>query len=101
MSGQLSVDFDAWEDHAQWWDNEGQAARQRMNVDDATLESARHAFGKIGSSTVGASYQAALQARRDLGERLGAHAESVAAHIRRDLQTYAGQERENQRMLRG
>ncbi len=101
MSGQLSVDFDAWEEHARWWDGEAQQARRRMAVDDATLAAAGRAFGRIGSSTIGAAYQGALQARQELGERQGAHAESVAAHIRSSLQTYADQERENQQALRG
>lgn len=96
----LLVDYEAWEDHAAWWDNESADARRRMSVDEATLESAQQAFGRIGSSTVGAAYAATLAARRDLGERLASSAESVAAHIRRDLQTYADQERENQQMLR-
>lgn len=100
MANRLSVDFEAWEDHASWWDGESEAARQRMAVDPETLESARHAFGKIGSSTVGAAYAQTLTARHDLGERLAANAQAVASHIRRDLQTYADQEHENQQMLR-
>ena len=100
MANRLSVDFEAWEDHASWWDGESEAARQRMAVDPETLESARHAFGKIGSSTVGAAYASTLAARHDLGERLAANAQAVASHIRRDLQTYADQEHENQQMLR-
>lgn len=87
--GDLALDYAAWEEHAGWWDTEAAAARERMNVDDATLAAAQQAFGKIGASTVGASYAAALEARRALGHRLGAYAENVAAHIRRDLQTYA------------
>lgn len=100
MANRLTVDFEAWEEHASWWDNESEAARQRMAVDPDTLESARHAFGKIGSSTVGAAYAATLAARHDLGERLAANAQAVASHIRRDLQTYADQEHENQQTLR-
>jgi hypothetical protein len=87
--GDLAVDYAAWEEHAGWWDQEAGAARERLDVDDATIAAARQAFGKIGSSTVGASYAAALEARRALGHRMGAYAENVAGHIRRDLQTYA------------
>lgn len=99
MADRLVVDFEAWEDHASWWDNESEAARRRMGIDDATLESARNSFGKIGSSTVGEAYAATLAARRELGERLSGCAQSVATHIRRDLRTYSDQEHENQRTL--
>ena len=100
MASRLTVDFEAWEDHASWWDNESEAARQRMAADPDTLEAARHAFGKIGSSTVGEAYASTLAARHDLGQRLAATAQAVANHIRRDLQTYADQEDENQQTLR-
>ncbi|MGY4646618.1 hypothetical protein [Mycobacterium sp. URHB0021] len=100
MADRLTVDFEAWDDHASWWENEGQAALQRMAVDSDTLESARHAFGKIGSSTVGEAYATTLAARHELGQRLAANAQAVASHIRRDLQTYADQEHENQQALR-
>ena len=84
----LALDYEAWEDHAGWWQDEAQHARQRMHVDDATLEQARAAFGKIGSSTVGAAYAEVLAARRDCGQRMGAFADDVATHIRASLQTY-------------
>jgi hypothetical protein len=100
MTDRVSVDFEAWEDHAAWWDQESQDACQRMAADPDTLESARHAFGKIGSSTVGEAYASTLAARHELGQRLGANAQAVASHIRRDLQTYADQEHENQQALR-
>lgn len=100
MANRLTVDFEAWEDHASWWDNESEAARQRMAVDPDTLDAARHAFGKIGSSTVGEAYASTLAARHDLGERLAANAQTVANHIRRDLQTYTDLEDENQQTLR-
>lgn len=100
MANRLTVDFDAWEDHASWWDTESEAASKRMAADPDTIEAARHAFGKIGSSTVGEAYAATLAARHDLGQRLAANAQAVANHIRRDLQTYADQEHENQQTLR-
>jgi hypothetical protein len=99
MSGRLALDLDAWNEHADWWEGEAAAARQRMNVDDATIEQARHAFGKIGSSTVGAAYAAVLAERRAAGERLGDYAERVAAHIRSNLATYADTEHDSQRLL--
>ncbi len=64
------------------------------------LEAARHAFGKIGSSTVGQAYADTLAARHELGQRLAANAQAVANHIRSNLQTYADQEHENQQTLR-
>lgn len=100
MSGDsLSIDYDAWSAHADEWDQEAQQARQRMAVDPDTLQSARSQFGRIGSSTVGASYASVLQERHALGERLGAHAESIGAKIRLNLGTYADQEAENARLL--
>jgi hypothetical protein len=96
---ELSIDRSAWEEHADWWAQEAQRARERMHVDDDTIAAARHAFGKIGSSTVGAAYASALEARRAAGYRLGGYAESVAAHIRRDLQTYAEGEADSARTL--
>lgn len=100
MANQLRVDFEAWEDHASWWDNESAEAGRRMATDPDTLESARHSFGKIGSSTVGQAYADALAARHDLGQRLAANAQAVANHIRSNLQTYADQEHVNQQTLR-
>ena len=69
--GDLALDYAAWEEHAGWWDQEAGAARERMDVDEATIAAAHQAFGKIGSSTVGASYAAALEARRALGASSG------------------------------
>lgn len=100
MANQLRVDFDAWEDHASWWDNESAEAARRMATDPDTLEAARHAFGKIGSSTVGQAYADTLAARHDLGQRLAVNAQAVANHIRSNLQTYADQEHQNQQTLR-
>src|ERR1700694_6023568 len=88
MSNGLSVDYDAWSDHAQWWQDEGGRVRERMSVDDDTISAATHAFGKIGSATVGAAYAETLSARRAAGERLGQYAERGATHIRNNLQTY-------------
>ena len=99
MSGRLALDFDAWHEHANWWEGEAANARERMGVDDATIEQAMHAFGKIGSSTVGAAYAAVLAERRAAGERLGAYAQNVATHIRANLQTYGDREDDNQRLM--
>jgi hypothetical protein len=99
MGDALRLDYDAWQGHAEEWDAEAAAARARMQVDPETLEAARHQFGKLGSSTVGASLAEALQARHELGQRLGATAEGISAHIRRNLHTYADQEAANTRSL--
>ena len=99
MSRSLGIDFDEWETHAQSWDAEADAARDRLHVDDTAIEEARKSFGKIGTSSVGQEYAAALQARRQLGERFGAYANGVASHIRRDLQTYGDAEADNSRSL--
>lgn len=99
MSGRLALDFQAWDDQARWWEAEGTRMRERMSVDEAAIAEAAGAFGRIGASTVGAAYADALRERRAAGGRLGAYAESVAAQIRRDLQSYADAERENQQAL--
>jgi hypothetical protein len=87
------------EGHAQWWDAEADQAHQRLAVNDTTLAHARSAFGKIGSSTIGAAMAETLQARHDAGQRLGAYAQDVATHIRRSLNDYRGAENTNTRLL--
>lgn len=99
MSRSLDIDFDEWEAHAQSWDTEADAARDRLHVDDTAIEEAKKSFGKIGTSSVGQEYAAALQARRDLGVRFGSYANGVAGHIRRDLATYGDAEAANSRAL--
>jgi hypothetical protein len=95
MSETLSIDYHAWEDHARWWDGEADQAPQRLATDDATLAQARNAFGKIGSSTVGAALAETLQARHEAGQRLGDYAQRVAGHIRRNLGDYRSREQQN------
>jgi hypothetical protein len=99
MSDKVSIDYDAWHGHADEWDAEAAQARARMSVDPETVEAARRQFGRLGSSTIGVSYAQALQARHELGHRLGAAAEGIGAHIRSNLQTYADQEAANTRAL--
>ena len=99
MSDRVSIDYDAWNSHADEWDAEGAQARARLSVDAETLQTARHQFGRLGSSSIGAAYAEALQARHELGNRLGIAAESIGAHIRNNLQTYADQETANARTL--
>jgi len=99
MSGRLALDFEAWLDHAQWWEAEATRVRERMGADDAAIADAFGAFGRIGASTVGAAYAAALRERHAAGDRMGAYAESVGTNIRRELQSYADTERQNQQTL--
>jgi hypothetical protein len=96
----VRIDFSAWEEHAGWWDAEADQARQRLSVDDATLAQARTAFGKIGSSTVGAALADTLQERHAAGQRLGDYAQGVAGHIRRNLDDYRSAEHDNTQRLR-
>jgi hypothetical protein len=95
----VSIDFGAWEQHAGWWDGQAEQARQRLAVDDSTLMQARTTFGKLGSSTVGAALADTLQERRAAGQRLGDYAQSVAGHIRANLDDYRGAEAQNARRL--
>ena len=37
MARELSVDADAWEDHARWWDGESRRAVEAMDVSEETL----------------------------------------------------------------
>ena len=41
MAKDLSVDADAWEDHARWWDGESRRAAEAMDVSEDTLTAAR------------------------------------------------------------
>lgn len=99
MSDRVSIDYDAWHDHADAWDAEAQAARARMSVDPETVQAARRQFGRLGSSTIGAALAEVLQARHELGHRLADTAEGISAHIRSNLATYADQEAANTRSL--
>jgi hypothetical protein len=95
----VNINFDEWESHAQSWDREADAARDRLHVDDTAIEEAKKSFGKIGTSSIGQEYAAALQARRELGLRFGSYANGVAGHIRRDLETYGDTEAASSRAL--
>lgn len=99
MGGPLALDFQAWENHARWWESECTRLREVFSVDDATIAQAATTFGRLGSSTVGTAYAEALREHQAVTERLGTRAEAVAGHIRRDLQSYADTERDNQQAL--
>lgn len=100
MTGnKVVLDFDEWEQHAQWWDAEGPRVREQLGVDPGTVARAGSMFGKIGSATVGAALQEVLQARAEAGQALGRYCEGVAGHIRTSLNTYRDTEDLSQRTL--
>ncbi|ORA24146.1 type VII secretion target [Mycobacterium aquaticum] len=99
MSKSLHLDTDEWNNHAAWWDSEADAARERLHVDDDTITEAKGAFGRLGSSSIGQEYAAALKARSEAGDRFSAFASGVASHIRRDLQSYSDTEDANSKAL--
>lgn len=90
---------DAWHDHAQWWESEAVRVRRQLGVDEKALAHAGKMFGPLGESTVGAAMQEVLRAQHEAGQRLGARAQDLADHIRRNVQQYADAEGENQRSL--
>jgi Arc/MetJ family transcription regulator len=99
VADNLQFNADPWHDHADWWEAEAPRVREELSVDEATLAQAGKMFGPIGSSSVGAALQEALQARAARGEQLGAYAQGVADHIRRNVADYTDQEEANRRSL--
>lgn len=99
MATNVSVNYDEWDQHAQWWEGEAPRVREMLDASPETLERARSMFGRIGSSTVGAALQEVLQARAQAGHALGRYCEDVAGHIRSSVTTYRDAEEHNQRTL--
>ena len=99
MADKVTLDFDEWHDHAQWWDAEGPRVRQQLSVGPDTLACAHSMFGKIGSSTVGAALADVLRARAEAGQSLGQYCEGVAGHIRSNLADYQKTEEASQQTL--
>jgi hypothetical protein len=99
MAGGVDLNPDEWHEHANWWESEAGNVRRQLCVDDQKLEQAGKMFGPLGESTVGPALQEVLRAQHAAGERLVAQAQGVADHIRRNLQSYADAEGENQRIL--
>lgn len=95
-----SINFDEWDQHAQWWDAEGPRVRELLDASPETLQRARSMFGRIGSSTVGAALVEVLQARAEAGQALGRYCEEVAGHIRSSVTSYRDSEEHNQGTLR-
>lgn len=99
MADKVTLDFDEWHDHAQWWDTEGPRVREQLSVDPDTLARAQSMFGKIGSSTVGAALADVLEARAEAGQSLGQYCAGVAGHIRSNLADYKKTEELSQQTL--
>lgn len=98
MANIVSVNFEEWDQHAQWWEGEAPRVREMLDASPETLERARTMFGPIGSE-VGAALQEVLQARAEAGHALGRYCEEVAGHIRSSVTTYRDAEEHNQRTL--
>lgn len=99
VANDVSVNYDEWDQHAQWWESEAPRVREMLDASPETLERARSMYGRIGSSTVGAALQEVLQARAEAGHTLGRYCEEVAGHINRSVATYRDAEERNQRTL--
>lgn len=96
----IDINFDDWEAHAHWWDNESREAAARMATNPAQLHAARRAFGIIGSSTVGAALVEVLQTREAVGNELSNDARENAALIRASLTIYGDTNDANTAYLR-
>ena len=94
----VRLDFDEWDQHAQWWDQEAPRVRDRLTVDPATAESVGHSFGDIGWE-VSQALNETLQARSEAGRSLGQYCEGVAGHIRSSLASYQQTEGDSQQIL--
>jgi hypothetical protein len=95
----VKLDIPAWEQYASWWEGEAQRVRQHYAVDEATLTRAGEMFGSGWRETLGAEMAQTLRARHEFGERMGAYADGIAAHIRENLRQYTETEAANRRAL--
>ena len=66
----VMLDFDEWDQHAQWWDQEAPRVRERLSVDPGTAASVGQRFGDIGWE-VREALNETLQARSEAGRSLG------------------------------
>ena len=94
----VMLDFDAWNQHAQWWDQEAPRVRERLAVDPGTAQSVGQRFGDIGWE-VRQALNETLQARSEAGQSLGQFCEGVAGHIRSSLASYQQTEGDSQQIL--
>ncbi|WP_204815359.1 type VII secretion target [Mycobacterium riyadhense] len=99
MAGnEVKLDFDEWNQHAQWWDQEAARVRQQLSVDPGMAESVGQRFGDIGWE-VRQALNETLQARSEAGRSLGQYCESVAGHIRSNISSYQQTEEASQQIL--
>ena len=99
MAGKYAtLDFDEWDDHVQWWDQEAPRVRERFIVDPGTAESVGQRFGDIGRE-VREALNETLQARSAAGRRSGQYCEGVAGHIRSSITSYHEIEEASQQSL--
>ncbi|ETA90032.1 hypothetical protein O983_26110 [Mycobacterium avium 09-5983] len=94
----VKLDFDEWNEHAQWWDQEAPRVRERLTIDPGTAESVGQRFGDIGWE-VQQALNETLQARSQAGHSLGQYCEEVAGHIRSNISSYQQTEEASQQIL--
>ncbi len=94
----VTLDFDEWDQHAQWWDQEAPRVRERLSVDPGTAASVGQRFGDIGWE-VREALNETLQARSEAGRSLGQYCEGVAGRIRSSIASYQQTEEDSQQNL--
>ncbi len=94
----VTLDFDEWDQHAQWWDQEAPRVRERLSVDPGTAASVGQRFGDIGWE-VRKALNETLQARSEAGRSLGQYCEGVAGRIRSSIASYQQTEEDSQQNL--
>jgi len=94
----VMLDFDEWDQHAQWWDQEAPRVRERLSVDPGTAASVGQRFGDIGWE-VREALNETLQARSEAGRSLGQCCEGVAGRIRSSIASYQQTEEDSQQIL--
>ncbi len=94
----VTLDFDEWDQHAQWWDQEAPRVRDRLSVDPGTAANVGQRFGDIGWE-VREALNETLQARSEAGRSLGQYCEGVAGRIRSNIASYQQTEDDSQQIL--
>lgn len=94
----VMLDFDEWDQHAQWWDEEAPRVRDRLSVDPGTAQNVGQRFGDIGWE-VRQALNETLAARSQAGRSLGQYCEGVAGHIRSSIASYQQTEQGSQQTL--
>jgi hypothetical protein len=94
----VMLDFDEWDQHAQWWDQEAPRVREHLSVDPGAAASVGQRFGDIGWE-VREALNETLQARSEAGRALGQYCEDVAGRIRSSIASYQQTEEASQQTL--